>query len=91
MDIRRFFTWGKKGEEKTKTIVMKRDDPLKKMQVQDLRRQSGNFSNHGNPTSHGLFTEMEQCFFFLHVVCRKKNLSENFLIINTWLVKNIFG
>ena len=30
--------------------------------MQDLHRQSGNFSNCGNATSHGLFTKMEQCF-----------------------------
>ena len=28
------------------TIVLKRNDPLKKVQVQDLHRQSGNFSTH---------------------------------------------
>ena len=35
-----------KKDKKAKTIVMKRNVPLKKVQVQDLHRQSGNFSTH---------------------------------------------
>lgn len=48
--------------KKAKTIVLRRKDLLKRAQVQDLHRQSRNFSNCGNATSHGLFTKMEQCF-----------------------------
>ena len=48
--------------KKAKTIVLRRKDLLKRAQVQDLHRQSVNFSNCGNATSHGLFTKMEQCF-----------------------------
>ena len=41
MDITGFFNGGKK--KKAKTLVLKRNDPLKKVQVQDLYHQSGNF------------------------------------------------
>lgn len=67
MDMLGFFTGGRK--RKTKTIVLKRNDPLKKVQVLDLGHQSGNFSNHGNPASRGLFRRWSNVWY---VVCGKR-------------------
>ena len=67
-------------------MFLKRRNPLKKVQVQDLCPQSGNFSAIMEirlPVGYS-----PRWSNVLHVVvCIKKNLSDNFLTMNAWLVK----
>ena len=48
------------------TIVLKRNNPLKKVQVQDLHRQSGNFSTHLVSRLTGLNTANQNHLNELH-------------------------
>ena len=60
-DIKGFFTCGKNKKEKDKDSYEKKR-PAEEGASARPPPPKRKFSNHGNLTSRGLFTEMEQCF-----------------------------